>query len=268
MEKHDLRARGAVWVAATFLLGCSGGKLASRAPDGGDGAAPLSTFAGNWDGYAEATAFTPDGTDRVRLVVGAMLTGTLEIGNQATLPPATDPNVGYPPDSDPADSSGLWEGFLYPIHASSTAESRLQLGLDPSDIYAAWCALETPVLWWQYQSTPDGGLQNLYSCVPNWGTGPSGLPDAGAGAGPGCALFPPDGGAGVPIDCDKLFLCDEQRVCACTATTCTARGVAANTPINQFPIDLDVTLDDTGTMLNGTLAMPNGTRLNVHFTKQ
>ncbi len=267
MRKYRLGALGAVSLAASLILGCSGGKL-TGAPDGGGDASALSTFMGSWAGYAEATAFAPDGTDRVQLVIGTSLTGTLGIGSEAPFSAATDPNVGYPPASDPADTSGLWEGFLYPIHASSITGSRLQLGLDPSDIYATWCGLQTPVLWWQAQTTPDGGVQNFYSCVPNWGTGSSGLPDGGADAGPACALFPPDGGASVPIDCEKLALCDPGSVCSCGATSCASRAVPAGTPLNQYPADLDVTLDGTRTMLTGTLATPSGTRLNVHLTKQ
>src|SRR5262249_6545701 len=147
-------------------------------------------------------------------------------------------------------------------------ESRIQLGINPDDIFGAWCALQTPVPTNQFTNA-DGGLETFYGCVPNWGTGPSGLPDGGPDAGPACALFPPDGGPAVPVGCDKIWLCGPQGgVCRCTAASCASGTVSPGTPLNQYPAELDATLDDTGTTLTGTLATPSGAHLNIHLMKQ
>lgn len=122
-------------------------------------------LAGSWDGHAEAYGFAPDGSDRVRLVIAANGLGSLQVGNSAPLAQPLDPDVGYPPATDLPDSSGLWEGFLYPIHSVQISADRIQLGIDPNDVFAAWCALQTSYPLWQYQDTPDGAVQTAYGCV-------------------------------------------------------------------------------------------------------
>jgi hypothetical protein len=259
----------------------TGGRKA--APDGGkaavdggkaavDGAntvvgSQLSDYVATWDGYAEAYSFSPDGSDRVRMTIGANGQGTLEVGNEPMLLPPTDPNLGYPPEI--TDNSGMYEGFLYPTHAAAISANRIQLGIDSFDVYTAWCALQTPVLVNAFL-LPDGGTQRFYGCLPNWGTGPNSAPDGGPDAGLGCALTPPDGGAIVPVDCDKITLCQiGAGACSCSASSCTSRSVPSGTPPNQYPTELDAALDGTGRTLTGTLALPNGIgRITVHLTKQ
>src|SRR4051812_34615530 len=60
----------------------------------------LEDYAAHWEGYAEANSFA-DGSDKVRITLDASGDGTLEIGDSAPMPPATDPSVGYPPSSGP-----------------------------------------------------------------------------------------------------------------------------------------------------------------------
>src|SRR6185369_16576824 len=128
----------------------------------------LTDYAATWDGYAEAFNFWPDGSDRVRLVVDGSGHGTLEIGDAAPIPPATDPNVGYPPGGYSTFSpvnvgaqgrlAPLVEGFRYPLHGVAVDADRIHLGVDPADLYTGWCPLQT--------SYPADAAQGFYSCLP------------------------------------------------------------------------------------------------------
>lgn len=227
-------------------------------------------LAGSWDGHAEAYGFAPDGSDRVRLVIAANGLGSLQVGNSAPLAQPLDPDVGYPPATDLPDSSGLWEGFLYPIHSVQISADRIQLGIDANDVFAAWCALQTSYPLWQYQDTPDGAVQTAYGCVAHglqFGFEPIAPPDGGADAGAGCVLTDADGGASIPIDCERPSLCVQGNVCLCTATSCVSRSIAASTPSLSYPIDLDASLDTTGATLTGTLVL-GGTRVVIHLQRQ
>jgi hypothetical protein len=266
---RDSRALGAFFslVAGLVIAGCSDGKL-SNPPRPDAGPSPeLAAFAGTWDGYAEATTFAPDGSDRVRLTIDVNNGGTVTIGNAPALPPATDPDVGYPPSTDPADPSGFWEGFAYPAHAAAiTSSNRIQLGLDPEDILATWCPLQTSYPEYQLY-VGDGAMPTFYGCVKHglsYGFGGGNSPDGGPDAGPQCVLTDGDGGS-QPIDCGKLQLCVIGNACACDATGCVARTVPAGTQAAGYPGELDATVD--GTTLTGTLALPNEGRLTIHLTK-
>jgi hypothetical protein len=156
--------------ALLAILCCSGAPLACS----GSGSvnigntkvvgSQLSDYAATWDGYAEAYTFTPDNSDRVRLTIAANGQGTLQVGNSALLPVATDPNVGYPPGAeDPSyiNSFSLGEGVLYPVYGAQVQTNRIQVGIKPNDYYGVWCALQTPVTNYFYTligSPPDGGL--------------------------------------------------------------------------------------------------------------
>ena len=194
-------------------------------------------------------------SDRVRVTIAADGHGTLRLGDDALYPPPTDPNVGYPPGIQlGASSLGLpmipVEEFLYPLHAARVETNRIQLGIDPADLWAAWCALQTPV-----PETPDA---LSYNCEPNLPFGEM------AGS---CALMEPDG-TSVPVDCGKLALCRMAEECTCTASACAAGTVPNGTPPDQYPDELDGALDATGSTLTGTLMLGAGTRLTVVLQKQ
>jgi hypothetical protein len=264
MGNIGLRLFGAASFAA-ILAACSGTKIPNSEPGDGSFTPPFAPYAAQWIGYAEATAFVPDGTDQVQLAVDINGNGTLRIG-QLTLAPPTDPDVDFPPDWDRCDPSGLWEGISYPLHAAAVTGDRIQLGIDTGDLFGDWCALQTPVPVDQVPAA-DGGVETSYGCVPPWAFGGNG--SNGSDAGLGCSLLPPDGGPPVPVGCEKIALCQPGAACACTAASCSARAVPDGTPPNQYPVDLDATLDEAGTTLTGTLADPGGgTRLNIHLTKQ
>ncbi len=147
-------------------LGCSGGGSVDIGNTQAVGA-QLSDYAASWDGYAQAYTFSPDGSDRVRLTIDASGHGNLQIGNAALLPTPTDPNVGFPTEAAAAillsgprsPVSILNEGFLYPTYAAQVQADRVQVGIDPGDLEATWCALQTPVaLSHLVVSATDGAL--------------------------------------------------------------------------------------------------------------
>jgi hypothetical protein len=259
MKNEQMRVWVALLSGAGGLLGCSGGgnvNIGNTAVVG----AQLSDYAASWDGYAEAYTFSPDGSDRVRLTIDATGQGTLQIGDAALLPTPTDPNVGFPQGiSASVGSVVLVEGFLYPVYAAQVQSDRVQVGLNPGDLEATWCALQTPVASTSSSGSklPDaGGTSTVYGCLPDWGftLGTS-----------NCSIADPDGQSD-PVDCDKVYLCDSVHVCDCTASACTTRGQPAGTPVNQYPVELDAALDATGTTLTGTLNLA-GTRVTVVLTK-
>jgi hypothetical protein len=283
MKNVRTRALLALMGGAGIPLACSGGGAVNIGNTNVVGS-QLSDYAATWDGYAEAYTFMPDGSDRVRLTIAANGQGTLEVGDAALLPPPTDPNVGYPPGAAatgpgqlaPASAGVLTEGFLYPIYAAQVQADRIQLGANPGDLYAAWCALQTTT-YPSYDTSfthPDAGYTStfpgivdggvvtvFYTCLPN-----SGSMFSSTG---GCATLSPDGGS-TPVDCGKLSLCTLNMACQCTATGCASNQVAAGTPVSNYQVELDGALDPTGTMLTGTLTLDgqSGTRITVHLTKQ
>jgi len=266
-----------VLLLAVAPAGCS---------NGGDGnvnigntqvvGAQLSDYVATWDGYAEAYTFSPDGSDRVRVMIDGDGHGTLEVGNAALLPAPTDPNVGYPPGTDSngltgviGPSPGLTEGFLYPIYATQVQANRIQLGANPGDLYAAWCALQTPIPYYETELPADAGkvtsipgasdagtVETYYTCLPN---------EPSMTGANGCTQTAPDGTV-TPVDCGKLVLCQFSAVCQCSASGCVSQQIAAGTPVASYPVELDGALDPTGTMLTGTLTL--GQRITVHLTKQ
>jgi len=221
----------------------------------------LSDYAATWDGYAEAYMFEPSGSDRVRLVLDETGAGTLRVGDSALLPPPTDGSVGYPPTPATAGPPSpvsilqpmtLRDDYLYPTHAAQVQTDRIQVGIDPRDFYAAWCALQTPVPF--DPSAPDGS----YGCLPNVSS--FSTPDGT------CGLDNPDGST-TTVDCGKLALCRLQMTCACTATACTSFSEPAGESAAQYPDELDAALDSSGQNLTGTLTV-SGTRVTVHLQRQ
>jgi hypothetical protein len=227
---------------ATAGVGCSGGgsvEIGSAQTVG----AELSDYAATWDGYVEAFNFWPDGSDRVRLTIDASGQGTFEIGNAAPLAAATDPNVGYPSitqtnTSGTGTATSLFEGFRYPIHAATVATDRIQLGVDPNELYAGWCQLQTSYDW----TAQNGG----YNCVPLPET-ENFEPSTGV-----CTLNFSDG-TKQTVDCLKWDECFMSSVCACTSGGCVANTAPAGARASQYGVELDGVLDTSGTTLTATV---------------
>jgi hypothetical protein len=257
----------------------------------------LSDDAATWEGYAEAYTFMPDGSDRVRLTIGADGQGTFQVGNTALLPPPTDPNVGFPtgqPDPLTGPTQGLSGGVLYPVYAAQVQEDRIQAGLKPNDYYSAWCALQTPYRVLEgytasgvqaldggqagvdgVKPAVDGGQPDAggmvpifdYRCLPTIGGGVS-----GEGTTQQCdiQIDSTDGSVAYQeVDCGKFALC-MHNVCACTAPSCGTASpvVPKGTLPSGYPVELDAALDSTGKTLTGTLALSADLRVTVVLTKQ
>lgn len=218
----------------------------------------LEDYAAVWEGYAEAYKFA-DGSDKVRISLDVEGNGTLEIGDSAAIPPATDPNVGYPPSFN-GDNEGidplvrLFPGASYPIKMASVASARISFSVNPMAIEHDWCALQTP-----YPATLGfgGSSQIQYICVLGGGDGSSASPGQ-------CVVS--DGTSKVPVDCNKLTLCSHV-ACACTDSACTENEDPALTGPNT---ELDAALADSGNSLVGTLltGISPQARVNVRLTRQ
>jgi hypothetical protein len=286
MMKVGFRTLVALTCGAGFSAACSGGGGKVNIGDTNAVGSQLSDYAASWDGYAEAYAFTPDGSDRVRLTIAANGQGTLEVGNQTLVAPPTDPNLGYPPgneDLKDTPTPPVWEGVLYPIYGAQVQTNRIQIGIKPNDYYAAWCALQTPSAF-AYQTTPlDGGPPGSLERTLVPVDAGAGAPDAGgtiyfacpfsggAESSPGTtnAMCVGENGQDfIPVDCGKFYLCNAM-VCACTATGCDSSPmVAAGSAPSQYPVELDAALDSTGKTLTGTLALSTDLRVTVVLQKQ
>jgi hypothetical protein len=259
MRNERTYVRVAILCSAGSLLACSGAGNVDIGNTSVVGAR-LSDYAASWDGYAQAYTFSPDGSDRVRLKIDASGHGTLQVGDAAVLPPPTDPDVGFPSGvrDYPDPTTVLAEGFLYPTYAAQVQSARVQVGINPNDLEAAWCALQTPYPLASGITLADGGGHFDYTCTPTYTLlSPT----------PGSASCSYSDGQGHSVDCDKFYLCQDVFACDCIESTCTGRQVPTGTPVGQYPIELDAALDATGTTLTGTLNL-NGTRVTVVMQKQ
>jgi hypothetical protein len=223
----------------------------------------LSDYVATWDGHAQAFAFS-DGSDHVHLTIDSTGAGTLTVGQSPALPPATDPHVGYPVGSgnffqavQPGQLDPPFPGFAYPLHATQVQSDRIQTGLDPSDVYTGWCALQTPMA----VTDPSTGLSG-FSCAPAATKIEHPVPDS-----PDCILDQADG-TSQTVDCGWLSLCWLPSVCTCIQTACTALLTPDGTPVTQYPGEIDGQLDATGTTLTGTLLLPGAGRVTVVLEKQ
>jgi hypothetical protein len=237
------RARRPLGIAALFALACAEPPLRDLGQTGETIETPpaavpqpelISDFSGVWIGQAEDVLSNqerpgappplytfPSGSSRIlldiHLVDGTL--GTLTFGEAKPPPPATDPNVGYPPDPnfEPVwnmSNSGQrppTEGLAYVIHDAGVngadfnlwardypgddidfftqghvADGKLDLAWDADQLYRPWCELLTPA-----------------DC-----DFPLGI---SSGTGDGCGWLPVIGGELIPIDCLKAQLCLEDR---------------------------------------------------------
>lgn len=184
--------------------------------------AEANQLSGTYTGYVESYQF-PDGSDVVVMKLGfastGAITGTVFFGSSPALPPATDPNVGYPPGLG-SSPTGLQqipvEGFDFTVLGGTYSAPRVQLSIEQQEIWKHWCEIQTTIYPVDNgNATPDGGCGAPlgYGCLPNAAT---------MGGGSSCAISWCQQPAWTPVDCGKLQLCMGLRsVCTCTATSCT-----------------------------------------------
>jgi hypothetical protein len=262
MKRNSLNSITILLGLVAPAVGCSGGGNVNIGETQSVGS-KLSDYAATWDGYAEAYTFQPSGSDQVHLVLDGSGSGTLHVGDETPLPPPTDPSVGYPPGVSQGLKYPLWDNFLYPVHGARVQTDRIQVGINPNDIESAWCALQTPIPDVETNTNGKGAdatttTTTFYGCLPNLGT-QSGTTD--------CALIAMDG-TKTPVDCDKLYLCNDIRACNCTADSCSSNWQpAGDAGPDQYPDELDAALDASGKTLTGTLTLGD-VRVTVHLTRQ
>jgi hypothetical protein len=197
----------------------------------------------SWTGYIENYQF-PSGSDVVKFAFASddagQVVGTVILGNGTPPPPATDPNVGYPPGYG-SQSGGLIggapnyiaEGYAYPMQNGTLDGQRLRFGVSLRDLWRDWCALQTPI--------PGSSF-----CLPNWGGMYS--PQTG------CSQTNPATGQVVPVDCGKFSLCfSGSSVCICDPSGCRAQD--------------DYVDDMFDVSINNDRADGSMDTHNIHFTK-
>lgn len=208
---------------------------------GWGGGTPDPSLAGTWSGYIENYYF-PSQSDSVVLVVETGVpTGHAVFGSGTAPPPATDGNVGYPPNLTASGGSAgyyVYEGFEYTMRLGNVTDARVRFKLSTSELWSSWCPLETPYDW--------GG--GNYGCVPNWGWSSDGQT---------CLQTDPQSGAVTSRDCTLLTLCTSSSVCSCTATACSA----------NLQDDIQFDLHHLNDALDGSIAGTLGDH-NVHLMRQ
>lgn len=203
---------------------------------------------GVWEGYIENYKLA-SGSDFIRVAVtsatSAQACGKVTLGKGTPPPPATDPDVSYPPGyvhdpSGPVDaffSVDRAEGFPLSVVAGTADAARFKFGADWYELWQSWCALQTPV---PVQNSTTG-----FGCA-----------NVGEFGELGCATHV--GGQPVPIDCGKLLLCTESNKCTCTMTSCRIERTS------RWTFDLRLTGDQAA----GSVKTDVGAGLyNVYLTR-
>jgi hypothetical protein len=209
---------------------------------------PLQSWTGTIDGFSFHS-----GSDALALTFAADATGiakgTIVFGMGTPPPPATDPNVAYPPDlfdstgllpPDPDDGVALAyvaEEYPYAFDGGSFEGNHLRFIANLFQLWTGWCALQTP--------SSDG-----------WGDC---LPPPATWGGGRCTVVDPQTKQDVLVDCGQLALCTGGGgPCACTASGC---GLSA--------LDDDVIVDIivTGNTASGSIAGSIFGTDNVHLVK-
>ena len=204
---------------------------------------PLVPGPTTWTGHVDGYQF-PSGSNEIRLALSVdangRVSGMVVLGDGPPPPPATDPNVGYPPDYDPANGVYWAEGFAYSIVSGEAAPWQLEFGISNNELWSDWCAAQTPV---------DGSS----TCLSNWPgdriIGTNGSPDQ-------CYQQDPANGRKTAVDCGKYDLCTGF-VCTCSTTACSSNSG----PQAIFYLAIPV---NTAT---GTVNGITGTVAAVHFTQ-
>jgi hypothetical protein len=157
-------------------------------------------------------------------------------------PPSADPAVMYPTEGDRSTynynefTAPLLGGFAFTILEGRAQDAHAQIRVSRSQPWQAWCEPQpTYVLPIDIYG---------YGCLPSWGYG--GGPDPFAAS--GCYMTDPESMGSFPINCGRLYLCHQARVCACNAARCVAK----------HDTDIDFALDFTANQATGTITSWDG----------
>jgi hypothetical protein len=197
-----------------------------------DGSGP--ELEGQWTGELQ-TGYLPSGSSRVVVDVelarvGEPVMASVVFGEGEAPAPPTDPDLGWPTGIDPEGAGvPVADGFVYRSLSGTRTGDRIQVEIAVTDLWAPWCALQTPDL------IADGSDEA--QCLPNlpWH---SSLDE--------CYLEGEGEGEDIPVDCLKLTLCRRTRVCTCTG----ADGCSPSHTGLTMRLDLTITGDTAvGTIL-------------------
>jgi hypothetical protein len=185
-------------------LGCLGSFLMVAGCVGTEPPDDTIVIEGRWAGELE-TGYLPSGSSRVvvdveHAAVGEPVVASVIFGEGGPPPPPTDPETGWPVGIDPQlDATPVADGFVYPSLDGTRTGSRISVDLAVTDLWAPWCALQTPHL--VAESSDEA------QCLPNrpWTASPFECYVEGEGDDPDAL-----------VDCLKLTLCRRTRVCECT----------------------------------------------------
>lgn len=232
---------GGTGAGGTADVGDAGRNIA----DGGAGN-PLKGLEGSWKGYVENFQFD-DQSDAVLVAITGAGSGQITFGNSPPPPPATDPNVGYPPGvkfmgvGASLPFTGPYPGFAFTLTHGTFDGQRLQFDVGTNELWKHWCEQQTPIL-----DEINGG----YFCVHNWG---------GSVGSAECSQQDPKTMMNVPIDCGKLALCSPiGGICQCTAQACSANENAT--------LHFDMMMATP--KADGSVRGLDSSLHNVHLTKQ
>ena len=248
-----LTKRTARWLFLSLLaaaFGCSDGgqvNIGNTQTLGGK----LSDYAATWDGYTQLSTFS-DGSDHFHLTIDAHGHGTLLVGDSPPLPAPTDArrrlSARRRQHVQPGQLNPPFVGFAYPLHATRVQSRRIQLAIDFNDVYARWCALQTPV------STGTDADTGAEPSAARRRSRRSTIPRQPRPARSRSWTAPAE-----VDDCGWLTLCSlPATTCSCTATACTAALVPDGSPVGEYPLQFDGQLDATGSTLTGTLGARGG----------
>ena len=249
-----------VLASALLALGCgssvtdegigSGGAAGVSGSTGGSagtGATASVNCVGEWKGYVDGFAFD-DGTNTVTITVDSVtpeVSGHIRFGEKELLSPPTDPDVGYPPGITYFTTNNarrVFSGFEYGLTSASCDGARLKFQALVGELWADWCALQTPIPNETY-----GG----YQCAHAWPV----QSDAG-----GCTQTDPKTQEKVEVDCAQAVLCTTSNVCTCDAQGCGQGGEGFGGPT------MDVHLSPTNA--DGDVGGFDWTVHKVHLEKQ
>ena len=215
-------------ISAASASACSSGAPVDLGENDGS---QLSEYAASWDGYVEAFTFPKGNSGRIRLILDAAGSGTLEVGDAPLFPPPSDPTVGYPVGELPDGTHRLRDGFRYPIHEARVEAKRIQFWVDRLEPFKSWCESQTPSL------QIGGG----YACLPD-----SIASEVQEDPSLPCFIILPTEER-MQIDCGKWRLC-AQGFCKCDASSCTSNDWDTRIPF-------DAALEGSGSRMVGTLVL-------------
>ena len=219
-------------------------------PDASDGATDAASMGlvGTWKGYVENFKFKDD-TDAVLLVITSEAgAGRITFGNSPAPPPQPIPTSATRRTSSPWAQVAARRSRVPTQGSHLRWSSRRVVAIGCSSMSRSTSFTRIGANYRRRSSTkPMPGHNTIARTIGASMEGPT-----------GCAQPDPKTMMNVPIDCEKLRLCQSSGTCACTAQGCTA----------NLDAGLHVDLTVAGSKASGSARNLDQDLHNVHFTKQ